>query len=74
MKENWYQKHLADQNLRQPLEKIENEIAQKAHEGRCLHCGEKLHRGNSKSHRSSDGAMEFRKPMEIASIQWKRVA
>ena len=45
-KENWYQKHLADQILRQLLEKIDNEMAQKAQEGGCLHCGEKLHRGD----------------------------
>ena len=40
------QNHLADTLLPQLLENIDQEVAEKAHQGGCLYCGEKLHRGD----------------------------
>ena len=44
--ETWCQKHLADQQLFQLLEKVDADFAQEAHQQGCLFCGGKLHRAN----------------------------
>lgn len=44
--ETWCQKHLADQQLFQLLEKVDADFAEEAHQQGCLFCGGKLHRAN----------------------------
>lgn len=44
--ENWCQNHLADQQLPQLLEKIDDDFAESARQRGCLHCEGKLHRAD----------------------------
>jgi len=44
--ETWCQKHLADQQLFQLLEKVDGDFAEEAHQQGCLFCGGKLHRAD----------------------------
>ena len=44
--ETWCQKHLADQQLFQLLEKVDGDFAEEAHQQGCLFCGGELHRAN----------------------------
>ena len=44
--ETWCQKHLADQQLFQLLEKVDADFAEEALQGGCLFCGSKLHRAD----------------------------
>ena len=46
--ENWCQCYLADQQLRQLLEKVDAELAEQVHLAGCLFCAGKLHRSNYK--------------------------
>jgi hypothetical protein len=47
-RENWCQCYLADQQLRQLLEKVDADLAEQVHLGGCLLCAGKLHRSNYK--------------------------
>jgi len=44
--ETWYQSHLANQQLRQLLEKVDADLAKEACQKGCLHCEGKLHRAD----------------------------
>jgi hypothetical protein len=44
--ETWCQKHLADTQLFQLLEKVDSDFAEEAHQQGCLFCGGKLHRAD----------------------------
>ena len=44
--ETWCQKHLADQQLFQLLEKVDGDFAEEAHQQGCLFCGGALHRAD----------------------------
>jgi len=44
--ETWCQKHLADQQLFQLLEKVDGDFAEEVHQQGCLFCGGKLHRAD----------------------------
>src|SRR5579862_4247721 len=44
--ETWCQKHLADQQLFQLLQKVDGDFAEEAHQQGCLFCGGNLHRAN----------------------------
>ena len=44
--ETWCQKHLADIQLFQLLEKVDSDFAEEAHQQGCLFCGGKLHRAD----------------------------
>ena len=46
--ENLCQGYLADQPLRELLEKVDTELAAKVRQGGCLHCSGKLHRSDYK--------------------------
>lgn len=45
-KENWCQGYLDDQALPRLLKKVDTELADRVHQGGCLHCSGKLHRAN----------------------------
>ena len=44
--ETWYQSHLANQQLRQLLEKVDADLAKEACQKGCLYCEGKLHRAD----------------------------
>jgi hypothetical protein len=45
-RETWCQKHLADQELYQLLEKADADLAEEARRKGCRHCGGRVHRAD----------------------------